>query len=70
MCHLASQTSSNNNIMWSKKIMISYNLTHGITIMKKHVVNWHTPKLFNRLNYKSKGENNGRISSWGTLPSS
>jgi hypothetical protein len=31
---------------------------------------WRTPKLFNGLNCKSKGENNKRIRSWGTFPRS
>lgn len=41
MCPPTSQASSNNTIMWSKKGMLSYNPTHGITIMKKHVMNEH-----------------------------
>jgi hypothetical protein len=32
------------------------------------VIKWHTPKLFNGLNYKSKGEDNGRKRSWSALP--
>jgi hypothetical protein len=28
------------------------------------------PKLLDRFNYEFKGENNGRINSWGTLPGS
>jgi hypothetical protein len=28
---------------------------------------WHNPKLFDKLNCESKGENNGRIRSWGTF---
>jgi len=31
---------------------------------------WRTPKLLDRPNYDSKGENNKRIRSWGTLPNS
>jgi hypothetical protein len=31
--------------------------------------NWRTPKLLDRLNYESKGENSGRRRNWGTLPS-
>jgi hypothetical protein len=31
---------------------------------------WCTLKLLDRLNYKSKGENNGRIRSWGIFPGS
>jgi hypothetical protein len=33
-------------------------------------MNWHTPKLFGRFNCESKCENNERIRSWGTFPSS
>jgi hypothetical protein len=29
---------------------------------------WHTPKLFDKLNYKFKNENNERIRSWGYIP--
>jgi len=38
--------------------------------LKFFKANWHTPKLIDRLNYESKGENNGRIKSWNTFPSS
>jgi hypothetical protein len=31
------------------------------------VATWCTPKFLDKLNYKSKAANNGRIRSWGTL---
>jgi hypothetical protein len=38
-----------------------------VPIASRKTLLWHTPKLFDGLNYKSKGENNGRKRSWGTL---
>ncbi len=45
MCHPTSQAASDNNIMWSKKGMLSYNPTHGIIIMEKHVMKEHNVVL-------------------------
>ncbi len=34
----------------------------------RNQVTWHTPKLLNGFNYKSKGDDNGRRRSWGAFP--
>ncbi len=47
--------------------IISYIIKKNSICFRYGVHFLRTPKLLDRFNYKSKGENNRRIKSWGTL---
>jgi hypothetical protein len=49
---------------WNCYVKVFPNYLMGVVFM---YLEWRTPKLLDRLDYKSKGENSGRIRSWGTF---